>query len=199
MPPQLLESHDSAVAGGVGGGAGEIIECFGRDADEVRGDEGCALGGALDAVLEAAFPFENGPACVAGSSEAREDLLEIYLTIAEGTEAPRALCPTEVATVDTGLGAGTEFGIFDVEGFDLGGIGIDEAYIVHALQDEVRGIVVDGDPGMVVGGIEKLLKGGTIVEVLARVEFVGHIDAKFVSIVEDRHPALGEFFEAFFD
>ena len=194
-----LKAHDAAIAGGVAGGTGEVVEGLSGDADQMGGDEGSTFGCTLHAVFEAAFPFEDGPAIVSSGGETREDLLEVDLTVAEGAEAARAFFPAEVAAVDAGLGTGAEFGVLDVEGLNAAGVDVDEADVVEALENEVRGVVVDVDAGVIAGGFEEHFEGGTVVEVFAGVEFVGDIDAVLVCKVEDGEPAGGEFFEAVFD
>ena len=195
----LADPQHAAVAGLVGGGAGEVVEGALGDVNQVLGDERGSFGGALDAVLVAAFPFKDGPGVVAGGGEAGEDLFEIDLAVAQGAESAGAVLPVLEAAVDAGAGRGAELGVLHVEGFDVGGVDVDEADVVHALQDEMRGVVVDVDAGVVSGGFEEAFKGGAVVGVLAGVEFVGEVDAVLVGEVEDGLPAAREFGEGLFD
>jgi len=92
---RLLHAENAAVAFVVRRGAGEVVEGLRGHIDQARLDERSALGSTLRAVLIAALPLEHGPGAVAGGGEAREDLFEIHLAVAEAAEAARTLFQPE--------------------------------------------------------------------------------------------------------
>ena len=78
-------------------------------------------------------------------------------------------------------------------------IDVDEGEIVELLQHEVAGVVEDVRARVIVDRVEEALEGHAVVQVLARMDFVGEIDARLVERVEDRPPALRQFVERFLD
>lgn len=107
-------------------GGGEVVEGGFGGFDYVAFDEGRALGGALLGGLDAAFPFENGPAGEVVLGEFGEDGGEIDLPVAGGAEAARTLQPGLIAAVDSLAACGIKFGVFDVKHFDARMIEIEE-------------------------------------------------------------------------
>src|SRR3546814_2505146 len=73
-PAGLDDSQHPAVGGVVRTGLGEVVECAAGDLDDVGLYERSPLRRPLLAVLEAAFPFQDGPAveAVAGPQIGRE-------------------------------------------------------------------------------------------------------------------------------
>src|SRR5439155_13007480 len=64
-------------------GAGEVVERFLGDADDVLADELGAFGGAGLGMLQRALPLEHGPAVVVVLGHLRENCAEIDLPVAE--------------------------------------------------------------------------------------------------------------------
>src|ERR1051326_122459 len=112
-------------------------------------DKGGAFGRALHAVLIRALPLDDGPGFVSHGCHASEDLLEVHLAVAQGTEAARPLPPRQVRSIHARARRRPVLGIFHVEGFDLRSVDVNESHVVHALQDEVRRVVVDGHARMI--------------------------------------------------
>jgi hypothetical protein len=100
-----LDSQDFAIARGVGGGSGEIVEGAIGDADDVIADEDCAFGSALFRMLDAALPLDDGPSGIVVLRHFAEDLLEIDLAVSQRAEASGTVDPIEVAAVDAGAAA----------------------------------------------------------------------------------------------
>src|SRR5215204_5899887 len=73
----LSEAEHALQLRRIGGRAGKVVERLVGDADEVVADERRTLGRALLGVLEAALPFEHGPALVAVLRHLGEDGLEV--------------------------------------------------------------------------------------------------------------------------
>ena len=121
--------------------------------------------------------------------------LKFDLPVAERAEAAGALQPALVAAVDALLRRRVELGVLDVEHLDALVIDVDEAEIVHALLDEVAGVVVDVAALVAADRVEEHLEGVAVEHVLARMDFEAEIDAVVVVGIEDRLPAprlLGE-------
>jgi hypothetical protein len=108
--------------------------------------EGGGLGGAVDAVHANIFPLDGEGAAVAGVVEGDDDVLELDIAVAEGTEIPLAARVAEV-----GVTAEDANGAVAVAPPDVLHVGVvnavsedaDELYVVHALVAEVRRIVVE--------------------------------------------------------
>src|SRR5580692_7674798 len=88
------------IRGPIGPRGGEIVEDAVRHLDDVVGDELRALLRGDLRMLQAAFPFVDGPAGEIIGRELREDGLEIHLAVPERPVAPRAFEPALVAAVD---------------------------------------------------------------------------------------------------
>ena len=73
--------------------ASEVVEGFLGDLDHVLADEGRAFLGSLDGILEAAFPFDDGPTVIAVLGEQREKTGPFHLTVTSGAEAASAFLP----------------------------------------------------------------------------------------------------------
>jgi hypothetical protein len=79
--------------------AGEIVESPLGHADDVAADELRAFAGAVLGMLQAAFPFEHGPAGIIVLRQLREDRAEIDLAVAQRAEAAGAVDPAAVAAI----------------------------------------------------------------------------------------------------
>src|SRR5271165_250047 len=179
--------------------AGEIVERLVGNADEVVLDEFGAFARAVLRVLEAAFPFQHRPGRIAVLCHLGEDAGEIDLAVAERTEAPCTLDPGRVARIDPLAPARIEFGVLHMKGRNALMIDVDEVEVIELLQHEMRRVVVDRAALVAAEGVEKALETRSVEEVLARVDLVGDVDARFVERVEDRLPAPGEFLEGRLD
>src|SRR5579871_6663059 len=130
-------AEELEVGVAIGAGRGKIVEHPIGHFDDVVGDELRAFARRDFGMLQAAFPFVNGPAREIIGRKLREDRLEIDLAVAERSIPSGALEPSLVAAIDALLRGGIELGVLDVEHLDPVVIGVDEAEIVHALLDEV--------------------------------------------------------------
>ena len=124
-----------------------------------------------------------------------EDAAEIDLSVAERTEAARALDPGRIAAIDALPPGRIELGVLDVKRLDALVIDVDEGEIVELLQHEMRGIVEDVAALVALQRLQEPLEGRAVENVLARMNFIGDVDAGVVERIEDRLPALGEFLE----
>src|SRR5579885_1446213 len=115
--PVLLEAQHAAIGLLIRAGTGEIVESGFRGLNDVTGDKGSAFARALFGALDAALPFEHGPAIVAVLRKFRENRFEINLAVAERTETARAANPGLKSAINALLAGGTKFGVFYVEHF----------------------------------------------------------------------------------
>ena len=193
------EAEHFAVGGLVGAGGGEIVECCRGGLDDVARDEGGAFGGALFGGLDAAFPFEDGPAGEIVLSQFGEDCGEIDLAVAERAEAAGAIDPRLKAAVDALATGRAELGVLDVKHLDALVVEVDVFEIVELLQDEVARVEKNVAARMIFHAVEEHFEAGAVVKIFAGVDFEAEVDADFVEFVEDRSPAFGEFVEGSFD
>src|SRR6202008_3628240 len=103
-------------------------------ADDVIADERSTFTGAFLRMLDAAFPFQDGPALEAVLRKLGEDRAEIDLAVAKRTEAPGAVDPRLEAAIDAGAAIGIELGILHVEHLDAVVIDVDVFQVVEGLQ-----------------------------------------------------------------
>ncbi len=82
-----------------------------------------------------------------------------------------------------------------MEGSDAVVITIDEAEIIHVLQQHVAGIVEDLRARVMVDEGQESLEGGAVVQVLAGMELETQLDAGTVRLVEQWAPAPRQFVE----
>src|ERR1700685_4446729 len=108
---KLSKAEHAAVGGLVGAGGGEIVEGGGGGLDDVARDEGGAFGGALFCALDAAFPFEHGPAGEIVLRQLEKNRGEIDLAAAERAEAAGAIDPGLIAAINALATAGAELGV----------------------------------------------------------------------------------------
>src|SRR6478609_631743 len=131
------------IGGKVDAAGGEIIEGPRGDIDQVAGNEGRSFRRSLLGILDAAFPFEHGPAVEIMLRQLREDRPEIDLAVAEGTEPPGTLRPGLKAGIDALPAARIELGVLHMEHADALVIDVDERQVVELLQQEMAGVVED--------------------------------------------------------
>src|ERR1700689_180445 len=96
----LPQAEHAAVGGLVGAGGGEVVESCGGGLDDVARDEGGAFGRALFGALDAAFPFQDGPAGEIVLRQLGENCGEIDLAVAERAETAGAINPYLIAAVN---------------------------------------------------------------------------------------------------
>ena len=180
-------------------GAGEIIEGGGGGLDDVFGYKGGAFGGALLGALDAAFPFQYGPAWKIVLGELREDSFEIDLAIAQGAESSGAIDPGLKASVDALAACRKELGILHVKHFNAVVIEVDVFEIVELLDDEVARIVEEVAARVIVEALEKHFERHAVVEIFAGVDLEAEVDVGFVERVKDGAPASGQFVEGGLD
>ena len=106
--------------------AGEIVEGDVGRLDDVPGDERRAFGRPLLGALDAALPFQDGPAVVARLGQQREDALEIDLAVAQRAEPAGPLRPRLIAAVDADPAARPELGVLHVKAADPLAVELDE-------------------------------------------------------------------------
>src|SRR5690606_14675409 len=144
-----LQSEDAPVGSLVGAGGGKVIKAPVGGADHVPADERRTLARAILRMLQAAFPFEHGPALIAVLRELAEHLREIDLPIAGRAEASRSFHPVQVAAIHAGAATGAELRILHMEGANARVVVIDVRQIVQLLQHEVAGVIKDAGRDMV--------------------------------------------------
>ena len=180
-------------------GAGEIVEGGGGRLDDVFGYKGGAFGGALLGALDAAFPFQYGPAWKIVLGELREDSFEVDLAIAQRAESSGAIDPGLKASVDALAACRKELGILHVKHFNAVVIEVDVLEIVELLDDEVARIVEEVAARVIVEALEKHFESDSVVEIFTGVDLEAEVDVGFVEGVEDWTPAGGEFVEGSLD
>src|SRR5690606_38128037 len=141
-------------------------------ADDVVANEGGALARAILGMLDAAFPFQHGPAFVVIAGELGEDALEIDLPIADGAEAPGAIEPRLVARIDALPASRIELRVLDVEHLDPLVEDVDVVEIVELLQDEVTRVEQDVAAPVALHAVEEHLERRPIEQILAGMDFV---------------------------
>ncbi len=85
--------------------------------------------------------------------------------------------------------------VLDVEDADARVVAVDEAQVVHLLQQQVAGVVQDLRARVVVHHVEEAFKGRAVVQVLAGVDLEAQVHAAGVEGIQDRAPAAAEFGE----
>ena len=82
---------------------------------------------------------------------------------------------------------------------DAVAVQLNELTVIQLLQHKVAGIVVDSNRGVILGMLEKQLKGRTIVNIRTRMQLVPEDATLVMRQIKQRHPAFCEFFERFVD
>ena len=121
--------------------------------------------------------------------ELGENAGEIDLPVAERAEPSGPLDPRGVAGIDALATGRIEFGVLGVKRLDALVVDVEEGEIVELLQHEMRGIVEDVAALVALQRLEEALEGRAVENVLARMDFIADVDARFVEGVEDRLPA----------
>src|SRR5881394_2442067 len=195
MRASLCQAEHLAVRKIVGTRPGKIVEGALRNADDVMLDELRAFARAILRVLEGAFPLQHRPAIEIMGCKLGEDTAEIDLSVAQRAEPP---CPVHPAleTAIYALPPGRiELRILDVKGFYAVVIDVDIIEIVELLQQEVRRIVEQVRPRVVVHPFEEHLIADAVMQVFAGMNLVADVDAILVGIVEERGPASCQLIE----
>ena len=162
-------------------------------------DEARALACPVVGVLQTALPFQHGPAIIAVARQAIENAAKIDLAVADAAEASGTIEPILIAAIGPARSTWGELGVLDVKRRDPRMVAIDEAEIVHLLEQEMAGIVIDLHPRMMVDTCKKPLERRAVVQILPRVKFETQVDAGAVGLVEQRTPAPRQFIEGTFD
>ena len=76
---------------------------------------------------------------------------------------------------------------------------IDEAEVIHVLQQEVAGIVIQIAARVVVREFQKAFERDAVMEILGRMQFETEVDAGLVERIEHRPPAPHQLAKAFVD
>src|SRR5882672_11993647 len=118
MAPSLADAQHLLVRGRVHAAAGKVVKRALGHADDVVGDERRTFARAVLRVLDAALPFQHGPAGVVVGRHLREDRGEVDLPVSERTEPARALEPGLEAAVHALFAGRVELGILHVEDLD---------------------------------------------------------------------------------
>src|SRR6185369_11563906 len=150
------------VGGIIVPGAGEVVERFPSDLDDVLAVELSALARALFRTFHAALPFQHRPAVEIILREFGEDRLEVHLAVAERAEAAGALRPRLVAAVDALFGRRIELRVLHMEHADAWVIGVDEAEIIELLQHEVARVIEDVAAPVPADTLEEHLEGDAV-------------------------------------
>src|SRR5579885_2744146 len=195
----LRKTQHAAIGLLVRAGAGEIVERRFRCFNDVPSDKGSAFAGALLGALDAAFPFEHGPATVTVLRELRENGLEIHLAIAERTETARAPNPGLKAAVNPLLASRAKFSVLYVKHFYARMIVVDVGEVVELLENKVARVIKNIAARMIADAVEKHFERFAVMEVFARMDLVTEIDPSRVESVEKRPPAFGELIEGSFN
>ena len=84
LPPAVRRRFErKALAAAAITYAGEVVECFFRDADDMLFYKDGSFLGAILRVFEGAFPFQYGPSFKVIGGELAEDAFEIDLSVAQ--------------------------------------------------------------------------------------------------------------------
>src|SRR5258708_15223310 len=82
LPCDRLDAKHAPDVRLLGRRSGEIIECLISDANDVVCDELRAFAGTVLGILQAAFPFQDGPRAVADRCQLGKNASEVDLTVA---------------------------------------------------------------------------------------------------------------------
>ena len=76
-------------------------------------------------------------------------------------------------------------------------VDVDEAEIVHVLQQKMAGVVKDIATRMIVRESKEALECRAVVQILRRVQLKAKVDAGRIECIEHRPPAARQFTKAF--
>jgi len=147
---------------------------------------------AVFGVLQAAFPFNHGPAIEIIGGHFGKDRAEINLTVAKRPEPPGAVRPALVARIDPLTARWIELSILDVEHLDPVFVDVDVINVIKALQHIVAGIIKHIGPRVIARALQEHLIGDAVVQVFAGVDLIADIDAAVFGVVQDRQPTRGQ-------
>src|SRR5580765_601050 len=105
------------------------VESGFRYPDDMTPDELGAFARAIIPILEAALPFQRGPAIEAVARQPREDLLEIDGAVAGTAKPAGALRPILIPAIHAAARRHPILGVLDVKSLDPRMVDIDEAEI----------------------------------------------------------------------
>ena len=135
---------------------------------------------------------------IAGSIEFADDFLEIDLPVTGRTEIPSTMRSTKrkMTAEDAVESIQHYFAVLDVDMEDPVRELPDECGWIDALPEQVAGIEVETETGMVADGFQCALGSPEVEGDFGWMNFQSKINAKTVELVQDRRPDLGEFSEA---
>src|ERR1700756_2644014 len=195
----LDQTEHPAIGGLIGAGFCKIVERRAGGLNDVPRDEGSAFGRALFGALDAAFPFEDGPAVKIVLRELRENAGEVDLAVARRAKASCAFHPGLIAAVYALASCGMKLRVFDVKHLDALVIKIQVLEIIELLQNEMAGIEKEVAARMIADAIEEHFERRAIVQIFARVNLETELDACCVKRIQDWLPASRQFVEGGFD
>src|SRR5258706_3411976 len=88
------------------------------------------------------------------------------------------------------------FSVLDVKCPNMVFIAVQVTDVIQALEDEMGGIVQNMHAWMIACCLQEAFKSDTVMQVFARVNFVGQVNAIFFSLIEQWQPAFGQFLKA---
>src|SRR5215468_4516751 len=118
LPSRLLDAKHAFDLRLLGGRSGEIIECLVGDANDVVRDELRTFARAVFGILQAAFPFQDGPGAVADRCQLGKNGRKVDLAVAKRPEATGAINPRLESRVDALLARWVELCILHMKRLD---------------------------------------------------------------------------------
>src|SRR5690606_1046238 len=144
-------------------------------------------------MLQRALPFHYRPALEIISRQLAEYRLEIHLAITERAEPSCTLDPARVAAVYPLFARGVELGVLYVERFDTFVVMVDISQVIQALQHEMRRVIQQAGPGVVIHLFQETLVAYPVMQVLARMDFVADIHALLIKHIQYWAPPFSQF------
>ena len=155
----------------------------------MTGDERCPFPRPLLRTLDAALPLQHRPPAETGLRQQREHPFEVHLAIAQRAEPAGPAAPGLVPAVHPDPARGAKLRVLDVKGPDPLPVQLNKRQVVQLLQQKVARVVVQTGRRVVVHPVEEHLVGRPVVQVRARVEFIGERQTAVPGPVEQRPPA----------
>ena len=131
-------------------------------------------------MLDAALPLQHRPARIVVLRHLAEDRLEIDLPIAQRAEASCAIDPILVAAIHARPSVGPELRILHMKRAHPIVIEVQELQIIQLLQNHVARVVENIRALVIVHHFQKSLERYAVMQVLARMQLVANIHARFI-------------------
>src|SRR5579859_1741026 len=157
------------------------------------------LGRALLAALDAALPFEHGPAVKSVLRQFRKDRFEVDLAVARGTESSCTVRPRLISTINTLPPRRTELRILHMKHFYAIVIEVDEFQIIKLLQNKMARIEQNVASFMILHALQEHFKTNSIVQILTGMNFITKIHSRSVKRIQNRHPSRRKIIERSLD